>query len=96
MKVLYDSKEIAFKRILSISVNGKEIEDNKVYSVAVDNYLALGGDGYKMFKNARKLSYDNPSRRILSDIVADYFIKTQDILPILDGRLKDKSMLNEK
>ncbi|MBR4755439.1 MAG: 5'-nucleotidase C-terminal domain-containing protein [Bacteroidales bacterium] len=46
-------------KILSASVNGEPLDDEKVYGVATLNFLLDGGDGYKVANNALEVIYSN-------------------------------------
>jgi 5'-nucleotidase len=41
--------------------NGDLIEMSKTYTVAVNNYLATGGDGFTVFKEAKVLKKNGPN-----------------------------------
>ncbi|MGC2775297.1 MAG: bifunctional metallophosphatase/5'-nucleotidase [Bradyrhizobium sp.] len=51
----FDAKQPAGARIdaTSLRLNGKPIDPGTSYRVAINNYLALGGDGFTTFKNGR-------------------------------------------
>ena len=38
-------------KIEDLLIGGKPVDPDKVYKIATNSFLALGGDGYKMFKN---------------------------------------------
>ena len=51
------SKEIQMtitsdNKIKNVTVNGKNIDDNRIYTIATIDYLANGNDGMDAFKNA--------------------------------------------
>lgn len=46
-KVAYDKGEV-----VSLEVNGLPLDEAKVYSVAMSDFMAAGGDGFEMFKDA--------------------------------------------
>ena len=52
MKLVFDAKAEAGKRVVSITIDGKEIENEKSYKVATNVFTAQGGDGYEMLKKA--------------------------------------------
>ena len=43
-------------RVSNVKVNGKRLEENKVYKVATDDFIATGVD-YKAFKKGENLEY---------------------------------------
>ncbi len=53
-----------------VMVNGKPIDLNATYSVACNNYMAAGGDGYTMLKGR---GYD--TGYVLADVVKEYIQK---------------------
>ncbi|WP_303818113.1 bifunctional UDP-sugar hydrolase/5'-nucleotidase [Selenomonas ruminantium] len=47
-----DSSAQAGKRVVSVEVNGKPLDLTQKYSLAVTNFMHIGGDGYSMLVNA--------------------------------------------
>jgi 5'-nucleotidase len=67
----------------SISLNGQRIDPAASYRVTVNNYLAVGGDGFSVFKQGRELqigAYD-------SDALFAYFGANSPITPVAAGRI---------
>ncbi len=57
---------------LEVKVNGQPLQNNKSYTVAINSFLANGGDGYSMIaamKNLKNTGYSIPA--ILVDYVRD-------------------------
>lgn len=46
----FDSSKEKGNRVFDVKVNGNNIDLNKEYSVAINDFLSQGGDGYDMFK----------------------------------------------
>ena len=42
-------------RVQNVKINGEAIDLNKTYTLATNDFTAVGGDGYDMFKTATKL-----------------------------------------
>ena len=42
-------------KIVSATINGEPIDDDRIYGVATLNFMLDGGDGYKVAKNAEKV-----------------------------------------
>jgi 5'-nucleotidase / UDP-sugar diphosphatase len=65
-------------------VAGKDFDPDRMYSVATNDFLAAGGDGYSTFKEKGRNAY--PTAMPLSDILVDY-IKQNSALTkeLLDG-----------
>lgn len=51
----FDLSKPAGSRLVSVSFNGQPLSDTQVYKVAMNNFTAGGGDGFTMFKDAKKL-----------------------------------------
>ncbi|MGE3465770.1 MAG: bifunctional UDP-sugar hydrolase/5'-nucleotidase [Pyrinomonadaceae bacterium] len=57
LKFEFDPKKPAGSRVLSITVGGKRVMDEAVYTLATSDFLvSRGGDGYTMFKDAKVIS----------------------------------------
>ena len=52
MKLIFDGKADAGNRVVSITIDGVEIDADKSYKVATNVFTAQGGDGYDMLKKA--------------------------------------------
>ena len=91
-------------RTKEILVDGKLLEPDREYSVATNDFLAAGGDGYKAFGEAVKSSRDfeitggmmkgeklvfSDSGRWLRDVVIGYIKEKNKILPVVEGRITE-------
>jgi len=52
MKLLFDGEAEPGNRVVSMTIDGKEIEMDKTYKTATNVFTAKGGDGYEMLKTA--------------------------------------------
>lgn len=52
MKYIFDGEAEAGSRIISIQIDGKEIEDDKMYKAATNVFTARGGDGFEALGKA--------------------------------------------
>lgn len=77
--------EINKNAIASLAISGKQIEMDKYYSVATNDFLAAGGDGYDTFKNGE--DYLNTGL-VFSDMLIDYIKSKKEIDKETDGRIK--------
>jgi 5'-nucleotidase/UDP-sugar diphosphatase len=76
--------KITNQSISGSSIGGESIDPAHTYTVATNDFLAAGGDGYSTFKNGR--SYLDTGL-IFSDIMVDY-IKTHSVIDAkVDGRI---------
>ncbi len=62
MKIVFDPKQPMRKRIVSLEVAGKPVEVNKIYRVAILDFLARGGDDYATFRTAKRVTPDADAR----------------------------------
>ena len=71
--------------ISNVLVNGKAIDENATYKIAVNDYLAGGGDGYVAL--TKSLDTFNTSM-LMSDVVIEYAQSLGEaITPTTDGRI---------
>ena len=52
----YDLRRPAGERIIAMTLDGKPIEDGRVYRVGISNFLATGGDNFSVFENGTDLT----------------------------------------
>lgn len=55
MSYTFDLSKPAGSRVTAVTFNGQALDDAKTYKVATNNFVANGGDGFAMFKDAPKL-----------------------------------------
>ncbi len=68
------------KRILQLTTaDGKELEAEKIYKVALNDYVAAGGDGFTHLR-------DLPNRNKTTILVRDALIKHIEELQLIDKR----------
>ncbi|MCK7514897.1 MAG: 5'-nucleotidase C-terminal domain-containing protein [Desulfobacterales bacterium] len=56
-------------RVKNIKVNGKMLDEKRIYKVALNDFIFGGGDGYSQFKKAKKLAN---TATLLQDLIVDY------------------------
>ncbi len=87
IRFTFDASRPAGSRIVSVSVNGKPLDDNRKYTLATTNFLALdGGDGYTMFKDATILIAAERGQ-IDADILTKAVSTARRIAPRVEGRI---------
>lgn len=100
----YDRLGPKGSRVKEVLIGEIPLASEREYTVATNDFLAAGGDGYKAFGDAVKSSSDfaviggtmigdklvyNDSGRWLRDVVTD-FIKTQkEVSPKVEGRIRE-------
>jgi len=76
------SKEVG-NRVVEILVNGEEIDLEKTYALATNDFMASGGDGYEMFIGAPVLM----EHGLLYETVVDYIKELGEVAYEVEGRI---------
>lgn len=71
-------------RIINVKVAGSPISTGNYYTVATNDFLAAGGDGYEVFKNAVLVA---DTGIMLRDVMVDYFLARTKIDEPKAGRI---------
>ena len=56
-------------RVISIRVGGAPLDEKKVYTVATNDFMSRGGDGYTMFVNDARLLPDPDGPLLANDVM---------------------------
>jgi 5'-nucleotidase/UDP-sugar diphosphatase len=75
------------ERILDVKIQGKELEMDKLYTLATNTYNQSGGDGYFSLTNGRVLQHPSDAGKLI-DVVKTYIEEKKDIASKIDGRIK--------
>lgn len=88
IRFTFDARRPAGSRIVDLSINGKPLDEKKMYTLAASDYIAIdGGDGYAMLKTARVL-IPRERAQFDSDLVQAAIVKRKVVAPKTDGRIK--------
>jgi len=79
----YDKSKPDGQRIVAMTLNGKPIDPARIYRVAVNNFLASGGDNFTLLANGR-----DPVDAGLDLDATEGFLATNPPVPVL-GRVTD-------
>ncbi len=85
MTVTFDSSKKAGERVVSLKVDGKDIDLEKTYTLATNDFLVAGGDGYEMFKGKNVVGEYNA----MDQVFIDYIAKNGTDAGKLTGRMKE-------
>ena len=100
----YSLKAPAGSRVKEVLVGGKPLDLQKEYTLATNDFMAAGGDGFQSFGEALKSSPDfssiggmltgeklvyNDAGRWLREIVIDYIRQHKKVAPQVEGRIKE-------
>jgi len=91
-------------RVKEVRINGQKTDPDREYIVATDDFLAAGGDGYKVFGEAvraskdysvvggmmkgEKLAYSN-SGKWVRDVIIDYIRDRKKVSSVVEGRIME-------
>ncbi len=88
LRFSFETSSPAGSRVKKITIGGLPLDDRKTYTLATNVYLVGGGDGYEMFKGARRLTKQGESQvdsEILRKAIASV---PEGINPQVDGRIE--------
>lgn len=77
----------AGSRVSEVMVGGAALEADKVYKVAVNDYILGGGDGYDALGGG-KIVTDGPTSSLVANDVMAYVEKMGTVKPAVEGRIK--------
>lgn len=86
MAVRYDPTQEPGNRVVEVSRDGAPIDPSATYTLAVNDYVAGGGDGYSMFPDKRRL-VDEYAAILMTVQVFDYISRHGEVSPMVEGRL---------
>lgn len=87
MSYAFDVSKPAGERVSDVMIGGAPVEMDKLYGVVSNNYVRGGGDGYKMFRDAKNAYDFGPD---LADVTAEYLAAKGPYMPYTDGRITMK------
>lgn len=67
----YDASKPAGSRVGSVTINGSPLDQEKLYTIATNDYVAGGGDGYAMLK-ASKIIIDKDAGTLMATTVMNF------------------------
>lgn len=84
---VYDVSQPAGSRVTEVKVAGEPLNPSVSYTLATLDFIAGGGDGYEVFKDA-KLLIDKNGGPLFSSLIIETLQKQGAISPALEGRIK--------
>ncbi len=73
-------------RVQSITIGGKPIDKAATYTLATNDFMQGGGDGYGVFRKAKVL-VGGLNGTLLASVVMDYIAAKKEIAPAVEGRI---------
>jgi 5'-nucleotidase len=84
LTIVYDLAAPSGRRVVEARIDGRALEPSRRYSIATDSFLADGGDGYAMLKQAEdRIERQLPMRDLLLDALGAGPLKAS-----TDGRIR--------
>jgi 5'-nucleotidase/UDP-sugar diphosphatase len=76
-------------RVINITIGGAPLDESRRYTLATNDFLARGSDGYTMFRDAEHLvrDYDGP---LMANEVMAYVRRLGTVRSVVDGRMTIK------
>jgi 5'-nucleotidase len=86
LRMRVDATRPAGNRVSDVTVQGQPLDPNRTYTVAIPDFMLLGGDGYRMFGGQKVLV--GPESGTLMAVALERYITAQPSLaPAIDGRI---------
>ena len=86
LRVAYDPEAPAGQRVREVLVDGAPLDDAATYTLATNDFLAGGGDGYAMFVDLPRIVGEIDGQLMASQVI-DYVTAAGAIAPTVEGRL---------
>jgi len=83
----YDPSAEPGSRVSEVMVNGAPLEADKLYKVAVNDYILGGGDGYTALGGGKVIVDTGAGQLVANDVMA-YVEKMGTVKPTVEGRIK--------
>ena len=84
---VYDPSAEAGKRVSEVMIGGAALAADKLYKVAVNDYILGGGDGYKALGGGR-LIVDTGAGALVANDVMRYVEQLGTVKPVVEGRVE--------
>lgn len=81
-----DTKQPVGSRVMSVTVGGAPLDPTRRYRVATNDFMAKGGDGYRVFVDAKQL-IDASASQLMATQVIDYVAKLGRVAAKVEGRV---------
>ena len=82
----FDARRPAGARVTRVTVGGAALEDAETYTLATNDFLARGGDGYRVF-GAGEMLVDSASGSLMAGQLIDHIIAAGTVAPAIEGRI---------
>jgi len=83
IKFTFDGDAEPGNRVQEVWVGGKKLDPNKIYTVATNDFMKAGGDGYSMFTDAPIVKEAGG----LEEVLMEYIEANTPVAPEVEGRI---------
>ncbi|MDI3547110.1 MAG: 5-nucleotidase / UDP-sugar diphosphatase [Halanaerobiales bacterium] len=83
MSFIFAPSRPAGERVVKLEIGGEPVDYDKTYRVATNDFMAAGGDGYTMFKDAATVQEAGG----LEEVVMNYIKEHGTVAPKVEGRI---------
>jgi 5'-nucleotidase/UDP-sugar diphosphatase len=83
IRAIYDLSRPIGRRLISLQIGDRPVEDERTYTAATNSFIAEGGDLYQTFPRVKQ----EDTGKSLSDVVIEYLQRHGDASPPKMGRL---------
>jgi len=84
LRVYLDPAQPAGERVIDVLVGGEPIVADEVYTLATNDFLAAGGDGYTMLEDAEQIAVADKTDQAM--FIA-YLQEYSPVFPLVEGRI---------
>ena len=82
----FDARRPPDERVTRVTVGGAPLEDARTYTLATNDFLARGGDDYRVFK-AGEVLVDSASGKLMAGQLIDHIVAAGTVAPVIEGRI---------
>jgi 2',3'-cyclic-nucleotide 2'-phosphodiesterase (5'-nucleotidase family) len=86
MTFTYDAAARPGSRIVEVEVAGEPLDPSRTYTVATNDYIFGGGDGYEALSRGKAL-VDASAATLMANMVMNYITAKGEVAPAVEGRI---------
>lgn len=87
LNVVYDPGKPAGERVVEVEYAGMALDLDATYTLATNNYVGSGGDGFDVFVDKKRLIDANAGTLMASQVI-EYIASQGSVAPMVEGRLR--------
>lgn len=88
---VFDSSKPIGNRIKEVKIQGAPLDRSKMYGVAVNAFLAGGGDGFTVLRQVKENGRISELHLNLYEVMSEYLTKHSPISPQVEGRIVERT-----